>query len=237
MCDSSKPSIRSLEPAAAAAASRGHQADELRADHLRSAPRASSSIRATISCSDAASQSSTFIDTWTMAGARELEPERSHAREPARPARARPSAISRAASSRAAQVHVERDQRPAGADDHAARRGIELRRAEVGNELARVEAALRAPRPRRAGRTPGRAPAVRRRTPGSPSAPSRSAERERRQPRPLHVGLPIGTIGTTSAAPIRGCAPSWRRRSIRSRATSIAATSASTSAVVLCRRP
>ena len=31
----------------------------------------------------------------------------------------------------------------------------------------------------------------------------------------------IGTIGTTSAAPIRGCTPSWRRRSIRSRATAM----------------
>ena len=41
------------------------------------------------------------------------------------------------------------------------------------------------------------------------------------------------TSGTTSAAPIRGCAPSCRRRSIRSRATSTAATSASTSASVL----
>ena len=39
----------------------------------------------------------------------------------------------------------------------------------------------------------------------------------------------IGTIGTTSAAPIRGCTPSCARRSIRSRAHAIPASSASTS--------
>ena len=39
----------------------------------------------------------------------------------------------------------------------------------------------------------------------------------------------IGTIGTTSAAPTRGCAPTCRRRSIRSRAQAIPARSASTS--------
>src|SRR5918995_1359576 len=38
-----------------------------------------------------------------------------------------------------------------------------------------------------------------------------------------------GTIGTTSAAPMRGCAPSCRRRSIRSRARSTAPSSVSTS--------
>src|SRR5689334_2568164 len=40
-----------------------------------------------------------------------------------------------------------------------------------------------------------------------------------------------GTIGTTSAAPIRGCTPSCRCRSIRSRAQAIAASSASTTSV------
>src|SRR4051794_23342698 len=39
----------------------------------------------------------------------------------------------------------------------------------------------------------------------------------------------IGTIGQTSGAPIRGGAPSWRRRSMRSRATRTPATSASAS--------
>src|SRR5918996_465142 len=38
----------------------------------------------------------------------------------------------------------------------------------------------------------------------------------------------IGTTGTTSAAPIRGCAPTCSRRSIRSRAHATPATSAST---------
>ena len=41
------------------------------------------------------------------------------------------------------------------------------------------------------------------------------------------------TSGTTSATPIRGCAPSCSRRSIRSRATSAAAASASTSGRVV----
>ena len=43
-----------------------------------------------------------------------------------------------------------------------------------------------------------------RRAPGLPPAPPASAP------------AAAGTSGTTSAAPIRGCAPSWRRRSMRS---------------------
>src|SRR6266487_3427282 len=37
-----------------------------------------------------------------------------------------------------------------------------------------------------------------------------------------------GTNGTTSVAPIRGCSPVWRERSIRSVATRMAASAAST---------
>src|SRR5581483_10359409 len=48
---------------------------------------------------------------------------------------------------RADEVHVEGDQRPAGADDRAARGGIEPARAEVGRELAVVDPSLELLRP------------------------------------------------------------------------------------------
>src|SRR6266545_3939073 len=101
-------------------------------DAATSAPReaASASTRATISCSAAASQSSTFILTCT-------KPARGRSRPSARTP-GKPPPVSRAA----AEVDVERDQRPAGADDHPARALVELRRAEVGLELARIEPPL-----------------------------------------------------------------------------------------------
>ena len=69
-------------------------------------------------------------------------------------------------------------------------------------------------------------------------APRRRAARARAPP-PARAPCPpaaIGTIGTTSAAPMRGCAPAWRRRSIRSRAHAIPASSAATSSLVARRR-
>ena len=91
---------------------RGQQADELRPGDLGSPrPSASAAIRSTMSWSGAACQSSTFIETWTRPGRRQVEAERPHAGKP--PPRSRTTAaISRATSSEPAQVHVERDQRP-----------------------------------------------------------------------------------------------------------------------------
>ena len=97
-----------------------HQPHELRADHLRAARRASRSIRATISWSAAASQSSTFMLTWTSPARGRSSPS---ARTPGKPPPV--SRTSAAIASRglelAAQVDVERDQRPTGADEHPAR--------------------------------------------------------------------------------------------------------------------
>ena len=103
-------------------------------------------MRATISCSAAASQSSTFIETWTS---RALGRSRPSARTPGEPA----AALAHDRGDRArdpdvsAQVDVEGDQRPARADDHPAGRLVQARRPEVGRELARVDTPLQLGRP------------------------------------------------------------------------------------------
>ena len=85
----------------------------------RRVPRASCSTRATISCSAAASQSSTFMLTWTRPARGSSSPSaRTPGKPPPRLADERRDLPRRL--ERAAQVDVERDQRPARADDHAA---------------------------------------------------------------------------------------------------------------------
>ena len=137
----------------------GHQPDELRADHLRAArlrlardPRDDLVQRRRLPVLD-------VHDTCTSPARGRSSPS---ARTPGKPppCSRTTAAISRATSSRAAQVDVERDQRPARADDHAAGGRVEPRRPEVRRELAGVDARAAAPRARRAGRTPGRAPAA-----------------------------------------------------------------------------
>ena len=198
-----------------------------------SAPRAaaSASIRATISCSAAASQSSTFIETWTTPARGRSRPS---ARTPGKPppVSRTTAAIAFARLELAAQVDVERDQRPARADDHPAGALVEPRRAR-SRAPARPRRSAAAARPaRRGGRTPARGPArARRRGTRAARAPRRSARASTRAvafARSRSSGR-IGTIGTTSAAPIRGWAPSCRRRSIRSRAHATPASSVSTS--------
>ena len=107
-------------PGGGGGGARRHEPDELRA-RSTSAPRAraSSSMRATISWSAAASQSSTFMLTWTRPT---LGRSRPSARTPGKPPpdSRTAAATARAASSVAAQVDVERDQRAPGADEHAA---------------------------------------------------------------------------------------------------------------------
>ena len=223
------PSTPSRAPAAATAAPAGISPTS--SEPASSAPRAwaSSSTRATSSWSAVARQSSTFMLTWTSParGARARARARPESR---RRARARPGGdLSRNVHADTAEVHVERDQRRVG------RRRAPLRpsdRAAAGRSRARARASrgvAEAPRGRRAGRTPVRAPARARRR-GRPAAPSSSPMRSATasaaaRARGMSSGR-IGTTGTTSAAPMQGCTPSCRRRSISSRRVRPHATSA-----------
>ena len=163
------------------------------------------------------------------------------ARAPARPESRRrvsrtTAAIARATSTSPRRLTLNAISGLPRADEHTAGGRVEPRGPEVRRELAGVDPLLEplgpaAPEERR--------PAARRelaveehRQPSS--SPIRRASRERR----LAARAPcprgrIGTSGTTSAAPMRGWAPSCRRRSIRSRAHAIPASSVSTSSVVL----
>ena len=122
------------------------------------------------------------------ARARELEPERADAREPAVLLAYEPRNLARSLDA-ATEVDVERDQRPPGADEHAAGTFIQPRRAEVRRELARVDPALQLGRPARSeerGAAPVRELSVQE---------NRQAELgtdplgdlERHRPRPRHV--------------------------------------------------
>ena len=186
---------------------RGHQADELRAGHLRPARLGLVGDRARRSRAAPPPPSPR----------RSCSPGRARRAAGRARARARPgsrrrvsrttAAISRATSSVAAEVDVERDQRPPRADDHAAGRRVEPRGPEVGRELARVDPPLQLLRPA--------APEERRPAPGRRVEEDRQPEladaarracAPPRRARSMSPG-PSGTIGTTSAAPIRGCAP------------------------------
>ena len=194
-----------------------------------SAPRAAASaaIRATISCSSAASQSSTFIDTCTSPSRGSASPSARTPRKP--PPRSRTvAAISTAAWSRPRRFTLNAisglraPTRTAPADGSSAS-------GPKSGAARRPPGAGRAPRHRPAGRRPGRGRAARRGRRAGPWRRSARRASARRAARARGPRGSIGTIGTTSAAPIRGCAPSWRRRSIRSRATATASASASTS--------
>ena len=133
------------------------------------------------------------------------------------------------------QQHVERDQRTPRADEHGARGRVEPSRPEVRRELAGVQPPLQLLRPSAPEERGAATLAVQEHGQPEflPDAP-RQLERRRRA-RSMSSGR-TPTIGTTSAAPTRGCAPSCRRRSIRSRAHAIPATSAATSSVRPARR-
>ena len=153
-----------------------HQPDELGAD--TSAPRAcaSASTRATMSCSAAASQSSTFMLTCTTPARGRSSPS---ARTPGKPpSRSRTTAaISRAASTVAPRkLTLNAISGRARADDHSSGALVEPRRPEVRRQLAGVHPALQllgsaAAEERRP------APAARARRRGTPAAraPRRSA--------------------------------------------------------------
>ena len=77
-----------------------------------------------------------------MAGARQQQPERTHAGEAAVPLTHRARDPPRRLDVRPDEIDVERDQRPPRADDHAAAQRIEPRRAEVRRHVAVVDAPL-----------------------------------------------------------------------------------------------
>ena len=139
---------------------RGASRHEPAAPPGHSTPRsaAAAPIDAAISCSAAASQSVTFMLTWTSPACGSARPS---ARTPGsrRRARARAARSPAPPRRRRAQVDVERDQRPANADEHGAR-GRMQRRARGRGRARLSRAAARAPRSRRRGRTPARPSSV-----------------------------------------------------------------------------
>ena len=197
---------------------------------VTSAPRCSppSAIRATISCSAAASQSSTFIETCTWPAPGSARPS---ARTPGKPpVRSRTaSAISRAASSEPRRFTLNAISGRRAPTITPPTAGSIRARPEVGLELAGVDPRLQ---PVEAAAPVERRPAHRRRVDEHRQPERAEPLAERRAPPARARSMSdwrSATSGTTSATPIRGCAPSCWRRSIRSRATSTAATSASTS--------
>ena len=93
-------------------------------------------------------------------GPRQVEAERAHAREAAARLAHDRGDRARGLDVAAAQVDVERDQRPPRADEHRAGARVEPRRPEVGRELAarRAAAAARPAPPRRKNAGPRPAP-------------------------------------------------------------------------------
>ena len=164
--------------------------------------------------------------TWTSPARGRSKPS---ARTPAKPPplSRTTAAIARATStSSVRRFDVERDQRPAGADQHGARGGVQPQRPEVGDDLAGVDPRLE-PRGAAAAEECRAATGTAVEEYRQPELADRAAtSRAAARARSMSSGL-IGTSGTTSAAPTRGCAPSCRRRSIRSRARPTPATSAS----------
>ena len=103
--------------------------------------------------------------------------------------------------------------RRVGADRLA--QSLELALPDVGEALALRAASRRGRRGR-----PGSAAPV----------PTRSPRRRASATQSSIVAPSSGTKGTTSVAPIRGCSPVWRVRSMRSRAVRMARNAASTAA-------
>ena len=105
------------------------------------------------------------------------------------------------------EVHVERDQGPARSDDDTARTLVELRRTVVRAKLARVDAALellRTAAPVERGASLRRRVAVEEHGQADLGADAiRESQRAIRAP-VRDLSGSSATIGTTSAAPIRG---------------------------------
>ena len=186
--------------------------------------------RSTMTWSGVAATSTRFVDTWTRSPS-----ARPSAWTPGRPPddsrTARAAAC--ASSSDATQLEVERDERRPHADEHGARtagRGW-TDRAEA--PARRRRSAVRARRARRAGRTQDAAPRRSRRR-GRQAARGRHPHAARPPaPRRLRAARRRPSVARPAPhrpTPTRGCAPVWSRRSIRLRASSIPATSPSSSA-------
>ena len=160
--------------------------------------------------------------------ARQIETERANAGEAA-PALAHDARDLPRDGELASEIDVERDQRPARADEHGAGGLVQPRRPVVGRQLARVDARLEpcgAAAPEVGG--PPLGWRVHEHRHAASAASRRAIASAARSARAMSSGT-SGTIGTTSAAPTRGCAPSCVRRSMRSRATVTAAERASAS--------
>ena len=167
-----------------------------------------------------------------VSGTRQPEPERADTGEAAVALAHGTRHLPRGVEVVALEVDVERDQRRPCADEHTARPLVELRRAEVRDELARRRSAAAAPPGRRAGRRPGRA----RREVGVEEdrqrelLPDPPCELERRGARAL--GVPLAGSGRAGRRPRRRCGDARPRdgagRSARAR-TAIPASSAATS--------
>ena len=196
-----------------AAAPAGIRPDELRAGDLGAARAASALDRARRS-RGAPPPPSPRRSCSPARGRRAAGRGRARARpESRRRARGRRAAISRAPRRRRVArltLNAISGLRAPTSTPPAAR--VEARGPEVRRELAGVDPPLQL---LRAAAAEERRPAARRRArrrgtraARAPRRPARaSSQRRRRRARPMSSGR-IGTIGTTSAAPIRGCAPS-----------------------------
>ena len=210
-----------------------HQPDELRADDLRPARRRlrrRSARRSRAARPPPSPRRSCSPGRRPRAG-RSSPSARTPGKPPPRLAHDAPRSRARPRR-RAAQVDVERDQRPPGADDHAARRRVEPCAARSPARARPRRLAAAAPPARRGGRTPGPRPgelAVEEdRQPEL--ARCRTASSRARRARPLHVPRPDrDDRNDVRGADPRVCAlVACAGRSVRAR-TAIAATSASTS--------
>ena len=216
----SKPSIRSIAPAAAAAAPAGIRPTSSepatstpRARRLRGDPSDDLVERGRLPVLDVHAH----LDN---PGARQRQAQCPHAREAAVALPHDRGDRPRDLDVVGPQVDVERDQRPPRADEHRARAGVELRRPEVRRQLPCVDPRAGAPPVRRAGRTPARDPGRRTGTPEArehraappppatrrahaPCPPGGSAQAGRRRPHRHADGRPRATAGRSATARTR----------------------------------
>ena len=229
--DASKPSIRNIAPAAAAAAPAGIRPTSSAPLDLDAARRRLALDRAHDLVEG---RRLPVLDVHAHLRLARRGRSSPSARTPGKPpSRSRTTrAISRAASTLApARLTLNAMSGRPRADDHA-RRPTDRSRGGPKSGASSPASIRRCSSPARpGGRTPGRALRRRRRRgrPGSPSSPPtrRASSSAVLRARCASSGR-TGTTGTTSAAPIRGCTPACARRSMRSRAHAIAARSAST---------
>ncbi len=140
--DESKPSILSIAPAAAAAAPAGIRPTSSAPTTVAPRKSASCSTRATMSCSAAASQSSTFMLTWTRPALGSSSPR---ARTPGKPppVSRTSAATSRAASSPPLRLTLNAISGRRAPTRTAPADSCEALGAEVRLQLARVDPALK----------------------------------------------------------------------------------------------